>query len=384
MGIHPIIGVNYRKMEKDNLVKVLLVDNSKEVTGAYRSITSFIEQLKTSIDFYFAVPKGIWTIDKKEKSTVYQFSFVEVQKNWKLLFYFPHLIVNLYKAQIIIKREKIKIVHINDLYNMLGICLKIIDPSICLIYHIRLRRTSYVKPLYGPWVWLINKFANSIILVSETVRKDTRLKGEHVVRIYDGISTCGKVDTVESTGAVRFLYVGNYVAGKGQDYALEAIKLIYARRKDLIVRFVGHTGGLQKNDDYLDALKKFVQRHELQKCVEFIEGDNNINDHMTWCDVVLNFSESESFSVVCLEALVNKRPVIATRCGGPEEIIRHRVNGILVNNRDVKDMADAMFKLTAEVDTRARLAENSQLDLSDKFNIELLAKSLKSVYLKEC
>ena len=41
------------------------------------------------------------------------------------------------------------------------------------------------------------------------------------------------------------------------------------------------------------------------------------------------------------------------------------------------------YQLTTEVDTRVRLAENTKLDLSDKFNIELLAKSLKSVYLKE-
>ena len=52
------------------------------------------------------------------------------------------------------------------MYNMLGVCLKIIHPNIRLIYHVRLRKTSYVEPLYNIWVLLIKKFADEVICVS--------------------------------------------------------------------------------------------------------------------------------------------------------------------------------------------------------------------------
>ena len=37
-------------------------------------------------------------------------------------------------------------------------------------------------------------------------------------------------------------------------------------------------------------------------------------------DMVLNFSEAESFSLTCLDALYYGVPLIATDCGGPAEL----------------------------------------------------------------
>lgn len=56
----------------------------------------------------------------------------------------------------------------------------------------------------------------------------------------------------------------------------------------------------------------------------------------------------ESFSLVCREALVAGVPVIASRCGGPEEIIRHEENGLLFEPGDADGLAACMARCLDE------------------------------------
>ena len=79
--------------------------------------------------------------------------------------------------------------------------------------------------------------------------------------------------------------------------------------------------------------------------VEWHAFAEKISEEYLDAAIVLNFSESESFSLTCLEAMFYGRPVIATRSGGPSEIIDHNESGILVDVKDVDAMANAMTNL---------------------------------------
>lgn len=62
---------------------------------------------------------------------------------------------------------------------------------------------------------------------------------------------------------------------------------------------------------------------------------------MQRCDAFVLSSHVETFGVVCIEAMACGKPVIATRCGGPECIV-NETNGILAPPRDPAALADAM------------------------------------------
>lgn len=59
------------------------------------------------------------------------------------------------------------------------------------------------------------------------------------------------------------------------------------------------------------------------------------------CDCFVLPSHHESFGIVYIEAHASGRPVIATRCGGPEVIVTED-NGVLVDVRDVAALAEAL------------------------------------------
>jgi len=55
-------------------------------------------------------------------------------------------------------------------------------------------------------------------------------------------------------------------------------------------------------------------------------------------------SEFETFGVVLIEALATGIPVIATRCGGPEEIVTP-AEGVLINRGDETELTRAMISI---------------------------------------
>jgi len=65
------------------------------------------------------------------------------------------------------------------------------------------------------------------------------------------------------------------------------------------------------------------------------------------CDAFVLPSRGESFGIVFIEALAYGKPLIATRCGGPEDIV-HSENGLLVPMDSVEELATAMARMNGK------------------------------------
>ncbi len=85
------------------------------------------------------------------------------------------------------------------------------------------------------------------------------------------------------------------------------------------------------------------------------------------CDVFVLPSHYETFGVVLIEALSRGVPVISTYCGGPECIVDES-NGVLVQPKDVDELAQAMLKMYHEY---------------SNYNKEQLRESVINLYGKE-
>ncbi len=72
--------------------------------------------------------------------------------------------------------------------------------------------------------------------------------------------------------------------------------------------------------------------------------NRDVLDRMAHAFAVIVNSNVETFSVVTGEALAQGKPVIATRCGGPQAFITE-ANGILIDPRDDAALAAAMLRL---------------------------------------
>ena len=137
-------------------------------TGAFHSILNYSRTLRDEFDFYYAVPKGCWTrLSEVQASRIFTFNFLELGKSIRIFWYLPQLIINTAKLSRIVRKQSIDVIHVNDLYNMLGICLKLVYPNTKVVYHVRLLRNSYAKALYNVWLGLISRYADQVISVSK-------------------------------------------------------------------------------------------------------------------------------------------------------------------------------------------------------------------------
>ncbi|MCH9756370.1 MAG: glycosyltransferase [Gammaproteobacteria bacterium] len=131
-------------------------------------------------------------------------------------------------------------------------------------------------------------------------------------------------------------------------------------------------GNLNVNKNHLLLLNAFANQFKGMNCILKIGGDGplypdllsevarldiveqvdflghltreQVSNEMSQCDSFVLSSNYETFGVVIIEALLCGKPVVATACGGPNDII-HADNGLLVKVNDSADLANAMFTM---------------------------------------
>ena len=100
-------------------------------------------------------------------------------------------------------------------------------------------------------------------------------------------------------------------------------------------------------------------------------------DLMAVCGCVIVNSNVETFSIVTGEALALGKPVIATRCGGPEGFI-HESNGLLIAPKDNAALAAAMLEIRSR---HGEFHPQEQRDsLGGAFTASAVAQQYFSIY----
>ena len=369
-------------MQKNKPV-ILLIDNSVAFTGAYKCAIQQAEALREVYHYIFLIPKGsiLAPLIREKGFQCYTLPMLEIKKSISTLIkYFPVLIRNTFKIKQIVVKEAVDVVIMNDFYNMLGILSKLSGYQGKLVTYIRFIPNSVPSVLRRIWLFLAFKYADKILAVSDAVLNQLP-ESEKAIKLYDAVQfeeIYPEKRTVD-TNTVNLLYLGNYIVGKGQDHALAAFKIAYQQNKYLRLIFAGGDMGLEKNKQFRQKLQDEVEKAGLINIVHFLPFEKDVEALIKDSSIVLNFSESESFSMTCAEACYYGVPVIATRCGGPEEIIVNEYSGLLVENKNVQQMAEAILKLSSSVQLQQQFGKNARNFVREKFSLSVFTTSFKSL-----
>ncbi len=364
--------------------RILIIDNSTGLTGAFKSIFSYTQLLTHRYEFHFCLPHNSFVLKTLENSNVPYLTlpFIELSKSWLSLFYLPALFSNTWRLRTYCKKNNIRIVHVNDLYNMTGVLLKILL-AVKIIYHIRLLPTSYIGKTYRWWIKIISASADVLLAVSNsTIKSANKFTRRHINLLYDtsGITSSQKTQIERNNERIEFLYPANYTLGKGQQYAIRAMERVVATNTKVHLTFVGGTFDKKANKEFKDQLQQEIDHRKLDNYITLGAFEEDMLSRITQSDIVLNFSESESFSMVCLEVLSCERALIATDSGGPSELFENGISGILVQNRDIIKMADAMILLAHDSDLRKSMGEEGRRFVLEKFDPQLQSAKLNEYY----
>lgn len=369
--------------------KILIIDNSLDTTGALRAIVQVCCALQAHFRFSFVIPhhsKGRAMLVSNGFSQIYELPMLELSKSaWSWICYLPRLLKNTLRIRKIINLEGAALIHVNDVYNLLATANRILGGRTPYICHIRFLPHRFPRLLFETWVNLHARYSAQIVVVSKAV-SNSLPNGIRSKIIYDGVDFGRQMirndNEVAPKAFYTFLYLSNFMKGKGQNFAIEAFAKASDELPQWKLRFVGGDMGIAKNANFRRQLQR--QAHELgiSKKVEWNGFTADVEKEYMRADVVLNFSESESFSFTCLEALHLGKPVIATDSGGPGEIIENNISGIIVPTKDVDAMANAMIKLATDRQLRKSYAVNGALRARSIFNFSTTVDHFFSLYTK--
>lgn len=365
----------------------MIVDNSVAITGALKAIVNATVPLKDYFHFVFVLPQetSAKAFIINQGFTLYTLPFMEISKNPKnLVFYIFYLISNGYKLKSIATKHQAAIIHTNDFYNLTGLMANFLGAKVKIMTHVRFLPQKFIPILAKLWATVNIKYAHQIICVSEAVRSyfpgTTKLAVIPDPLPENEQYASKRVNESVPQKVVHLLYLSNYIQGKGQDHALLAFKAAYKADNRLRLTFAGGDMGLAKNRQFKQELENRASEYGLEKVVTFESFVPDTEKAIKAADILLNFSESESFSLTCLDALYYGTPLIATDCGGPAELFENNISGILVPNKDVEAMARAIIKLAGSVPLQRELAENGKLYVRTKFSATNGYLKLKEKY----
>lgn len=135
----------------------------------------------------------------------------------------------------------------------------------------------------------------------------------------------------------RFLTISLLGYSKGVEYLLYATSLLRQRSNQPFELVIGGDGEDRRR---LEQLARQLQLTDICRFTGLLDRQQ-VRDWMRWCDVFVLPSLHETFGVVLGEAMACGKPVIATRCGGPEFVVENGC-GLLVPIADSQALADAM------------------------------------------
>lgn len=169
--------------------------------------------------------------------------------------------------------------------------------------------------------------------------------------------------------------VGNLRPAKDYELLLRAAALL--RREDIPYRFVIVGEGKGR---LLERLRTLRATLGLEDVVVFAGFREDVPRVMADLDIYLLTSSSEGFSLSTVQALASRLPVVATRCGGPEEIISNGEHGLLVEPGRPEAVADAIRGLARSPHRAHKLARAGRRLVEEKFTVDRMVEAYGRLY----
>ena len=241
-------------------------------------------------------------------------------------------------------------------------------------------RTAWVQHVIPSDFWLHRDASMSptdlVVCVSSAVqRQQRRLYPHNPTRVvHPGIDPPPASLSQEAARArlgrdpVRPLIglVGRVEPWKGQDLALRMLAVLaeWGVDADMILLGQRHSPTWPEFHAEVDRL---IHELGLVDRVTFVGHRGDVRALASALDVLVCASREEGFGLAVLEAVASGVPVVASRCGGPEDIIEHGITGQLVPVEDPTALADAVQRVLRQPRLAARLAIEAKRVWQERF-----------------
>jgi glycosyltransferase involved in cell wall biosynthesis len=375
-------------------MKILYISHSNGIGGAEQCLLTLIKGLdQKRFTPVVIVPAEGSLKDQLETMNIQTFV---VPMGWWVAFvqgvvrmHFKDILEESRDVVEIIEREQIDLVHTNTSVVAQGaIAAKMTGRPHVWHLHEILKDHPRLKPIFP--LFLAYKFigclSDAVVTVSEVLKREISgpVDPAKIKVVFNG------VDPVEERSSRKsfreelgfekddlvICTIGPIILEKGYPTFVEAAGSVLKTRKNTKFVSVGDVWDFE----LLAMLRKSIQRHALEGAVRFLGYRNDIWRILKEIDIYVVSSKTESFGLSIVEAMAMGKPVIATRCGGPEEVVVEGETGFLVPVDDPDAMAKAIVCLGEDPDLRRRMGKNGRSRYERFFTAGKYCQKVEAVY----
>lgn len=128
-----------------------------------------------------------------------------------------------------------------------------------------------------------------------------------------------------------------------------------------------------------DLLKKMVDQNYLEHDITFLGFRNDLPKLLNGLDAYIFCSKMEGFGSTLLEVMAAQVPVIATKMGGPAEILTHQKNALLANVGDYVTLSHHVDMLINQSELSKKLT-TAAFNLVKQFSISNYISQMEDIY----
>ncbi len=238
-------------------------------------------------------------------------------------------------------------------------------------------------PFYKPAVTFSINNSDYVTSVSESLKEDTLkfFEVRKAIEVIPNFIDVSKFRDQTFTDCQRELmayhdekiitHVSNFRKVKRVD---EVVKIFFNIQKKIKARLMLVGEGPEK-----EAAEDLVRELDIRDRVLFLGQSNEVDKILCFSDLFILPSETESFGLAALEAMVNSVPVISTNTGGLPEVNIQGVSGYLHDVGDVEGMTKSALSIL-ENEEKLELFKNQAREVAEKFDINQIVPMYENLY----
>ena len=197
-------------------------------------------------------------------------------------------------------------------------------------------------------------------------------KDEDMAEIRENYFKSNKVEII-------IALVGRINSWKGQQLLLTAFNILSKTNQNIKLVFLGSA---PPNQEIFEIdLKNKIKEYNLEEKVIVIPFQKDITRFWNSIDIaVVPSTEPEPFGMVVIEAMLAKKPVVASNHGGPTEIVIDNETGFLFESNNEILLANAIQKLVDNPNLRNSFGEKGYQRVLNTFSLESHVNHFEKIF----
>jgi len=319
-------------------MRIIQIIDSLEAGGAERMAVNYANSLAKQIDFSGLVAT------RKEGALLNQLrcnvSYLFLNKKGPLDF------ISLFKLRKFVIENKVDIIHAHSTSFFTAFLLKLMYPSIKLIWHDHYGDSEFLsqRPVFS--LRLTLPFFKGIIAVNQHLKNWAEQSIHFKNVIYLPNFPTQEDEIAEQTilngiQGKRIVSLANLRVQKNHFLLLDVAKKVQLSHPE----WTFHLVGKDFKDDYSKKIKTLILDNNLENTVSIYGSRQDVKNILEQTTIGILTSQSEGLPVALLEYGFQKKAVVVTNVGEIPLLIENEINGFLTETGNVQSFYDSLVKL---------------------------------------